>query len=54
MTEIWVEWKNGERECIDSAESESEAVSLVPEYRMAYNPESYKRIWVQEGNGDEE
>jgi len=52
MTEIWVEWKNGDKECVDSADSESEAINLTNEYRMAYG-ESYKRVWVQESRGDE-
>ena len=47
MTEIWAEWTNGEVECVDCAESESEAINLVSEYRMAYG-QAARRIWVQE------
>lgn len=48
MTAIMVEWTNGEVECVDSAETESEAIYLVEEYRTAFNPESVNRVWMQE------
>lgn len=47
MTEIWAEWKNGEKECVDTAESESEALYLIGEYRMAYG-DAAVRLWPKE------
>ena len=46
VQEVWAEWFDGEVECIDSAESESEAVYLANEYRMAYQGTA-ARIWIQ-------
>lgn len=53
MTEIWAEWKNGEKECVDTAESESEALYLIGEYRMAYG-DAAVRLWPREPRGNEE
>lgn len=47
MTEIWAEWKNGETECVDECESESEALNLINEYRMAYGPHAV-RLWPKQ------
>lgn len=52
MTEIWAEWRSGEVECVDSADSESEAIYLVNEYRMAFG-EAATRIWTQHGRQEE-
>jgi len=44
---IWAEWLNGQVECVDSAESESESLTFINEYRMAYGSAA-KRVWIQE------
>jgi len=46
MQEIWVEWKNGEVECVDIADSETKAIYLVEEYGMAYG-DAARRVWTQ-------
>ena len=46
MQEVWAEWKNGKKECVDSADSEAEALYLLGEYRMAYG-NSVKTLWLQ-------
>ena len=46
MFEIWVEWADGASECVDSADTKSDASHLINEYRMAYGT-SAKRIWVE-------
>lgn len=46
MFEIWVEWTNGQVECIDTADTQTEAYSLVSEYKMAYSV-SAKQVWSQ-------
>lgn len=46
IQEVWAEWFDGEVECIDSADSESEAIQLASEYRQAYRGTA-KRIWIQ-------
>lgn len=53
MTEIWAKWKNGSVECVDTASSESEAIYLVGEYRMAYG-DAAKNVWMQEGKNKDE
>lgn len=46
MLGIWVEWKNGNVEKVDEAESESEALYLVQEYQVVF-ADSAKRVWPQ-------
>ena len=48
MTEIVVEWKSGEQEAVDTAETEAEALYLVDEYRMAFNADAVNRIFIRE------
>lgn len=42
---IIIEWDDGTRQKIDSAESESEAIYLVKMYLVKYT--KAKRIWMQ-------
>lgn len=46
MQAIMVEWTHGGVEMVDSCESETEAIYLVEEYRIAYGPAAV-RVWMQ-------
>lgn len=47
MKNIFVMWKNGTVEEIDTADSEGEANYLVNEYKMAFQ-NAFIRIWFQD------
>jgi len=44
--QVWAEFINGKKECVDEAESEAEALHLLDEYRQIYSG-SVKRMWLQ-------
>jgi len=46
MWEIWVQWEDGNVECIDEAEGITEANGMVQEYTMAFK-NSAQRVWKQ-------
>jgi len=48
MTEVWIKFKGDRAKRIDSAESETEAINLLEEYRKQYG-NKIKNIWVQNG-----
>lgn len=47
MWEIWVEWENGNVECVDEANNKQEAIELIDGYREAFGPHNIRRVWKQ-------
>lgn len=45
---IWVQWQDGHVECVDSADSDSEAAYLIQEYTTAFGG-AVVRVWSQIG-----
>jgi len=46
VQEVWAEFPDGKKKCVDTAESEAEALHLLDEYRQVYSG-SVKRMWLQ-------